>query len=223
LFWNFSSPAMEPPVIMSRQRPRSHRPRCSDSCSFAAGRRVGTAFSVVGLAAEHQALAAADEHAHGAVVGRSVVTCTMLICEMSWSRWSSRSFGVWPLPLSAGDLVVEVATCWRAIDDNTASACPLATPACSAVSCSPAALKRAASSWARVSTTWRAEASFGLLATSTNAFRNWPRVAEALGRRWEDVLELRSWLERVGVGHGRDDAAAAACVVRNSSCERVTS
>ena len=101
----------------------------------------------------------------------TVVTCTSSDrLLMVASRWSSRSFGVWPVPLLAAMLPLREAM--RAVSElieATEVRRSLEMPVCSVSIWSLAVRKAAASSPTRASATCRAEESCGLLATSTKA------------------------------------------------------
>ena len=93
---------------------------------------------------------------------------------MSWSRWSSRSLGAWPMPLNEAMAWLALAICCVSeLMRATEVSMSLTTPSCIWLSWSAAVLTRLTHSLARESTTWRADMSCGWLATSTKALSNW--------------------------------------------------
>ena len=100
------------------------------------------------------------------------VVCTYwLMSRMIWSRWSSRSLGLWPLPLARAICSLMLAICLARLlmAVTLLSSCSV-TVYCSSLRRSPAVRMRAAVSSRRVSTTVRAVMSVGEVTTSENAF-----------------------------------------------------
>ena len=175
-FWNRSSPASEPPLMVdspsSRTRPLSSRPSCT---------RAGSNGSVcaTSLLTDVPSTSFWPPPAKTPIepsVAAMVVTCRYLPSSaIALSRWSSRSLGAWPMPIEDTmdwfRSAIRRASSFTAL---TATFTSWTTPACCEAICSPALRMRSARSSARASTTCRADASCGLLETSTKALKSCP-------------------------------------------------
>ena len=145
------------------------------------------------------------------------VVCTYwLMSRMIWSRWSSRSLGLWPLPVARAicSLIAAICVARLLMAVTLLCSCSLTVYSISLIR-SLAVRIRAAVSSSRVRTTVRAVMSVGLLTTSENAFI---MSLMAAPRPWVPPLNTScNWLRRWA------RMASAACVDPAAADWRVSS